>query len=683
MSRKFQVKRGAQANLPTLAEGEFGFVTDNKKLYIGHSSGNLDIPVGKTATATPTTTEQKDIIGMINEVKSYANDGKTSVATAINNKGVTAASTETFSSLAGKITSSLTKSEGTAVVGDVLSGKTFKNSTGSLLTGTMTNRGSVSGSITTQSGTYTVPAGYHSGSGKVTANITNLTAENIAKGVNVGGIVGTHAGSAVNGVNKTYPTHGGTFAKGDFVYAKNMAGTDRSDDIYDEDSTFIFPLKGSKCALAWPYYDSDDDERTTRLHIYDLTTKDVINNYTYSYSNTSLIAYNSVNSNSEIYATISNVTFYMGMTTTDYPYRIPLVAIITNSAGDTISKVTTANVNSNTSLSGSDNDLRAICRYGTNQIAVIRSKYNGTSILVDLLENTVGTATLTHKSCIEVPDLNPRKVSNTRYRSAMISYNGGFYWLTDINFSALTTHLIRAHKFTVSGTTITYAGYTDLVAGTPPSVNDAAVKYHILDDSTVLYNHAFNTSIFIKIHVDPSTGDISANQLTYDTEIDSTYAITSSSSILLTPNRDPGYSYEMMSVVTGTNKSSSSDTKKYYVKYKLNTSTNHLQMVFAAEAPKFMTVRDDLISFVPPDYYDPRWFCKDLYLFSFKNWTQGSSYYPSGGCLTFPFYGYTATQIANLSGEINVLGVAADSNAGSTVNVTTPPVNITVSGYTK
>lgn len=46
MSRKLQVKRGKEANLPTLAEGEFGFLTDKKKLYIGSDSGNIKIPMG-------------------------------------------------------------------------------------------------------------------------------------------------------------------------------------------------------------------------------------------------------------------------------------------------------------------------------------------------------------------------------------------------------------------------------------------------------------------------------------------------------------------------------------------------------------------------------------------------------------------------------------------------------------
>ena len=80
---------------------------------------------------------------------------------------------------------------GTAGVGDVLSGKTFASASGVGITGTMTNRGAVASTITVQGGQYTVPVGYHNGSGAITANFANLVAGNIKNGVNVGGVVGT------------------------------------------------------------------------------------------------------------------------------------------------------------------------------------------------------------------------------------------------------------------------------------------------------------------------------------------------------------------------------------------------------------------------------------------------------------------------------------------------------------
>lgn len=56
----------------------------------------------------------------------------------------------------------------TATAPDVLTGKDFVNSSGTLVNGSMANRGAVSGSIdglTTTS--YTIQQGYHNGSGTV------------------------------------------------------------------------------------------------------------------------------------------------------------------------------------------------------------------------------------------------------------------------------------------------------------------------------------------------------------------------------------------------------------------------------------------------------------------------------------------------------------------------------------
>lgn len=66
----------------------------------------------------------------------------------------------------------------TAGAGDVLSGKVIVDKDGNPLPGTMPNRGAISQALGIN-GTYTIPAGYHNGSGKVTQSIATMGAQTI------------------------------------------------------------------------------------------------------------------------------------------------------------------------------------------------------------------------------------------------------------------------------------------------------------------------------------------------------------------------------------------------------------------------------------------------------------------------------------------------------------------------
>lgn len=87
--------------------------------------------------------------------------------------------------------------DATAAAAEILSGKTAYVK-GKKVTGTMPNRGAVAGKISTKAGAYTVPQGYHDGSGKVTIDSTEqakLIPSNVREGVTILGVEGTMSGS--------------------------------------------------------------------------------------------------------------------------------------------------------------------------------------------------------------------------------------------------------------------------------------------------------------------------------------------------------------------------------------------------------------------------------------------------------------------------------------------------------
>lgn len=83
--------------------------------------------------------------------------------------------------------------DATATDAEILVGKTAYNK-GNKITGTMKNNGAVAGKISTKTGKYTVPQGYHDGSGTVEIDSTEqakLTPANIREGVTILGVAGS------------------------------------------------------------------------------------------------------------------------------------------------------------------------------------------------------------------------------------------------------------------------------------------------------------------------------------------------------------------------------------------------------------------------------------------------------------------------------------------------------------
>ena len=107
--------------------------------------------------------------------------------------------------LEGTCTFDADTSDANATANDILSGKSgYVN--GAKINGSMTNNGSVTGSISTKEQQYTVPTGYHDGGGKVGISSTEqakIIPGNIKAGVTILGELGTYTGEAITAQAKT------------------------------------------------------------------------------------------------------------------------------------------------------------------------------------------------------------------------------------------------------------------------------------------------------------------------------------------------------------------------------------------------------------------------------------------------------------------------------------------------
>ena len=130
-------------------------LVNGSDLYIGNSSNGL-IQLGTKAD--------------FDQCFQSVSEGKSIVAAAVTDKGVQTAADSTFQQIADNIEaiSQLDTSDANATASQILSGySAYVN--GSKVTGSMTNRGAVTSSLNCGN-SYTIPEGYHNGTGKVTAN---------------------------------------------------------------------------------------------------------------------------------------------------------------------------------------------------------------------------------------------------------------------------------------------------------------------------------------------------------------------------------------------------------------------------------------------------------------------------------------------------------------------------------
>ena len=107
--------------------------------------------------------------------------------------------------VSGTCTYDADTSDATATAAEILNNKTaYKN--GEKVTGTMPNRGGVTGAISTKEGQFSVQFGYHDGSGTVGIDLTEqakIIENNIKAGVSILGVTGTYTGEGVSAQTKS------------------------------------------------------------------------------------------------------------------------------------------------------------------------------------------------------------------------------------------------------------------------------------------------------------------------------------------------------------------------------------------------------------------------------------------------------------------------------------------------
>ena len=144
------------------------------------------------------TEDKSSIVNAINEVFQSGVNVKNNMVQAINSKitvpDITA--DDTWDNIVSSV-KNIKEAQGNAVAADVISGKTFTNSTGELLTGTIVNRGGAT-TVTPTTTNQTKAAGYYSGAITIKGD-SNLVAANIVSGKSIFGV----AGSAKIGVRAT------------------------------------------------------------------------------------------------------------------------------------------------------------------------------------------------------------------------------------------------------------------------------------------------------------------------------------------------------------------------------------------------------------------------------------------------------------------------------------------------
>ena len=262
----------------------------DKNMIIGKEKQTV-----KEMTQSELESSLNDTIQQLNEAQTkYAADVQTykkQIAEAVTNQGIETTENDEGSVIAeniGKILS--TKTQATATAAQILTGETAWVN-GAPVTGTMVDNGAVNETLNA-GGSYTIPSGYHNGSGKVTVNSlesqTSATAteSDISSGktawVNGTQITGTGTSAKRivklgTGTSFDCSAYEGyeNFTKDNFLFVPNSLGSTRGNTItYDGGMsisvqyTFSYSYSAPKLSITSNIYGSAGGSKSVTVNAY-------------------------------------------------------------------------------------------------------------------------------------------------------------------------------------------------------------------------------------------------------------------------------------------------------------------------------------------------------------------------------------------------------------------------------
>ncbi len=198
---------GAPSTLDTIGEIaaamlEHEGVIEALEAAIGNKASEVEYQAHTRNSAVHVTASKQEkwdgYEAQIAEVFQSVSEGKNLVASAVTDKGVATAADAEFKELADNIRR-IQRPAGNAGVAQVLAPYTFSNASAVGVAGTMPNKGAVTATLNA-GGSYVIPAGYHNGAGKITANsLASQTAGTAAAAHILAGMIAWVKGIKITG----------------------------------------------------------------------------------------------------------------------------------------------------------------------------------------------------------------------------------------------------------------------------------------------------------------------------------------------------------------------------------------------------------------------------------------------------------------------------------------------------